>query len=59
MLAVASRPGILSLALGLPAAELFPSADFGRAVAQVLASDPRAHCNTGRRHNRLRRTSWN
>ncbi len=42
MLAVASRPGILSLALGLPAAELFPSADFGRAVAQALASDPRA-----------------
>lgn len=42
MLSVASRPGILSLALGLPAPELFPAGDYGRALARVLATDPRA-----------------
>lgn len=42
MLSLASRPGILSLALGLPAAELFPTEDFARAVASVLANEARA-----------------
>lgn len=42
MLAEASRPGILSFALGLPAPELFPAAAFARSVEHVLAEDPRA-----------------
>jgi 2-aminoadipate transaminase len=40
MLTVGSRPGILSLALGLPAPELFPAADLSTAAARVLAGDP-------------------
>lgn len=42
MLRAASRPGVLSFALGLPAPELFPVAEYGEALAQVLAADPRA-----------------
>lgn len=42
MIAVVSRPGILSLAGGLPAPELFPVQDYAAATAHVLASDPRA-----------------
>lgn len=42
MLALASRPGILSLALGLPAAELFPTEQLAQAAAAVLAQEPRA-----------------
>lgn len=42
MLAVVSRPGILSFAGGLPAPELFPTADYATAVAQVLATDDKA-----------------
>src|SRR5438876_2694463 len=42
LLAVATQPGILSFALGLPAAELFPSAAYGRAAAHVLATQPHA-----------------
>ncbi len=42
MLVASARPGILSFALGLPAAELFPVADYSEAVASVLATDPRA-----------------
>ncbi len=42
MLAEASRPGILSFALGLPAAELFPSAAYAQVIAQVLSDDQRA-----------------
>ncbi len=42
MLAVVSRPGILSFAGGLPAPELFPTAAFAQAVSDVLAEDPRA-----------------
>ena len=42
LLAVASRPGILSFALGLPSAELFPKGAYGDAAAKVLAEDPRA-----------------
>ncbi|HEU4559291.1 MAG TPA: PLP-dependent aminotransferase family protein [Longimicrobium sp.] len=40
MLTVGSRPGILSLGLGLPAPELFPAADLADASARVLAGDP-------------------
>lgn len=42
MLAAASRPGVISFALGLPAPELFPINEFKQAVASVLGSDPRA-----------------
>jgi 2-aminoadipate transaminase len=40
MLAVVSQPGILSFAGGLPAPELFPTAEYAQAVAHVLATDP-------------------
>lgn len=39
MLAVVSRPGILSFAGGLPAPDLFPTADYAAALARVLATD--------------------
>lgn len=42
MLVASARPGVLSFALGLPAAELFPAAEYAEAVAHVLANDPRA-----------------
>jgi 2-aminoadipate transaminase len=42
MLAKASEPDILSLALGLPAADLFPSAAIAESVNNVLAANPRA-----------------
>lgn len=42
MLAAASRPGVISFALGLPAPELFPVDEYGEAAAAVLRSDPRA-----------------
>jgi 2-aminoadipate transaminase len=42
MLAVVSRPGILSFAGGLPAPELFPTAEYSQAVAKVLATDSKA-----------------
>lgn len=42
MLSEASKPGILSFALGLPAAELFPTEALARSVAYVLANDVRA-----------------
>lgn len=42
MLVASARPGILSFALGLPAAELFPVAEYGEAVAHVLATDGRS-----------------
>lgn len=42
MLVASARPGMLSFALGLPAAELFPAADYSEAMAQVLATDARA-----------------
>jgi 2-aminoadipate transaminase len=42
MLSAASRPDILSFALGLPAKELFPIQAFAQAMAQALASDARA-----------------
>lgn len=39
MLAVVSRPGILSFAGGLPAPDLFPTADYSAALSRVLATD--------------------
>ncbi|MEW5987076.1 MAG: PLP-dependent aminotransferase family protein [Chloroflexota bacterium] len=42
MLAVVARPGILSFAGGLPAPELFPTADYAQAAAHVLATDAKA-----------------
>lgn len=39
MIAIASRPGIISFAGGLPDPDLFPRADFSAAMAQVLAAD--------------------
>ena len=42
MLSKASRPGVISFALGLPAPELFPRAALSRAAASVLASDVRS-----------------
>jgi 2-aminoadipate transaminase len=42
MLVECARPGILSFALGLPAAELFPASDYLAAVARVLTTDPQA-----------------
>ncbi len=42
MIAVVSQPGVLSFAGGLPAPELFPTEAYARAMAAVLADDPRA-----------------
>ena len=42
MLVAGSRPGVLSLALGLPAAELFPVEAYGKALIHVLANDAQA-----------------
>jgi 2-aminoadipate transaminase len=36
------RPGLLSFALGMPAAQMFPVADFDRAAHRVLQTDPGA-----------------
>lgn len=40
MLTRSAEPGVLSLALGLPAPELFPAAGLSTAAARVLAQDP-------------------
>jgi 2-aminoadipate transaminase len=42
LLATAVRPDILSFALGMPAADLFPTQDYADAVAYVLENDPQA-----------------
>jgi len=42
MLSVGTRPGTISLALGLPAPELFPVAEYGSAAAAVLDENPAA-----------------
>lgn len=42
MLVEASRPGVISFALGLPAAELFPAAAYATITTQVLSTDRRA-----------------
>ncbi len=40
MLVRSSQPGVLSLALGFPAPDLFPAAGLSEAAARVLAHDP-------------------
>jgi 2-aminoadipate transaminase len=42
LIGIIAQPGVLSFAGGLPAPELFPTQDFAAAVAEVLATDPRA-----------------
>ncbi|HUM67923.1 MAG TPA: PLP-dependent aminotransferase family protein, partial [Chloroflexota bacterium] len=42
MIAVVSRPGILSFAGGLPDPALFPTTDYAAALSHVLATDPKA-----------------
>lgn len=42
MLAIGSRPGILSFALGLPAPELFPAQECAQAAERVLIDQPDA-----------------
>ncbi|MCA9752577.1 MAG: PLP-dependent aminotransferase family protein [Gemmatimonadetes bacterium] len=42
MLVETARPDVLSLALGLPAPELFPAEGLGQAVRELRADDPRA-----------------
>ena len=42
MLVTVSQPGILSFALGLPAAELFPTDQYMKAMDHVLSTDERA-----------------
>ncbi|HYW09285.1 MAG TPA: hypothetical protein VE913_20160, partial [Longimicrobium sp.] len=39
MLGAMGRPGVISFALGLPAPELFPTDEYARAAARVLAAD--------------------
>jgi 2-aminoadipate transaminase len=39
---LASRPGVLSFAIGLPAAELFPREALAEAAERVLRDDPSA-----------------
>ena len=42
MLVATARPDVISLALGLPSADLFPTAAMGRSISNILESDPRA-----------------
>jgi 2-aminoadipate transaminase len=42
ILALLARPGLLSFALGMPAAELFPVRGYARAARHVLDTDPDA-----------------
>ncbi|HVR09896.1 MAG TPA: hypothetical protein VMW75_17765, partial [Thermoanaerobaculia bacterium] len=42
LMARASRPGVISFAVGLPAAELFPVRELALASARVLPADPGA-----------------
>jgi len=42
MLVATSRPGVISFALGLPSADLFPAGPLGEILAKLVASDPRA-----------------
>lgn len=42
MIAVVSRPGILSFAGGLPDPALFPAQEYAAALSRVLADDPKA-----------------
>jgi 2-aminoadipate transaminase len=40
LLELTVRPGVLSLAVGLPASDLFPMAELAEAAARLLATDP-------------------
>lgn len=40
VMALAVRPGVLSLAVGLPAPELFPMAELAQATTRLLTTDP-------------------
>lgn len=42
ILALLARPGLLSFALGMPAAELFPVEAYARAAGRVLGTEPEA-----------------
>lgn len=42
MLSAASKPDVLSFALGLPAPELFPTVGVAEATARVLSTEPKA-----------------
>jgi 2-aminoadipate transaminase len=42
MLTTCARPDMLSFALGLPAAELFPTEKYAQSLARVLSNDPRS-----------------
>jgi 2-aminoadipate transaminase len=42
MMTEASRPGVISFALGLPAPEFFPAASFAQLAVQVLSDDRKA-----------------
>ena len=42
MLIASARPDLISFSVGLPAAELFPTREFAKAVDRVLATDPHA-----------------
>ena len=42
MLALTSKPGMLSFALGLPDAALFPAEAFAQSAAQLLIEQPRS-----------------
>lgn len=42
VIALGTRPGVLSLAIGLPADELFPAADLAAAASALLARSPQA-----------------
>lgn len=42
MLKEASKPGIISFALGLPAPELFPAAEYSKAFEKILTADANA-----------------
>ena len=42
VLGMASRPGVISFAIGLPAEDLFPAAALAETAARLIATDPRA-----------------
>jgi DNA-binding transcriptional MocR family regulator len=42
MLALTSKPGMLSFALGLPEASLFPAEAFAQSAAQLLVENPQS-----------------
>lgn len=42
MLEASAQPGILSFALGLPAAELFPTEEYRQSLNRVLSANPRS-----------------